>query len=392
VGVLFVDIDHFKLINDSYGHAAGDDVIVALAGRLTGAVRPDDVVCRFAGDEFVVLCPGLNAPEDASRVAARILDVLEDPVTVQGRTLHVNVSIGIAVDRPGQVSADDLLRHADTALYEAKAKGRARSELFGDGLRGRAEAHIDLLGDLRAAFDGREIELHYQPIVSLDTGAVVGAEALLRWQRNGEPVPPPEFIRLAEESGLIIPLGAWVIEQACRDAALWPEEWWVSVNVSTRQLGDDLLAVITGALQRSGLPTERLCVEVTETANLEPVHVRSVLLKLHELGIRVAIDDFGTGHSSLSHLRELPVGAVKIDRAFVGGMTTRSSDEGIVAAVVALARGIGVRAIAEGVETEEQAAALRALGCEYAQGYLFARPGPASDLVGPLRPVVPGSV
>ncbi len=393
-GVLFLDLDRFKAVNDSLGHATGDRLLVAVAHRLTDAVRAADSVARLGGDEFGVLLDGLSGPEEAIMVAGRISTALEPPIELDGRAIPVRVSIGIALAGPHASEASALLRNADAAMYRAKEAGRGGWTIFEPAIHAAAIARLELESDLRAAVEARAFSLEYQPIVRLDGEAVVSYEALLRWERPGHgSVSPAEFIPIAEESGLIVPLGRLVLEVACREAASWQTNSIaaagpsLSVNVSARQLADaHFIDDLVGALSQAELDPGRLVVEITEGAVMADLdRAVAVLVAVRALGVRVALDDFGTGFSSLSHLRRLPIDILKIDRSFVAevdraGTEAVAVEAAVVEAVLGLARALGIETVAEGVERPEQVAVLRSLGCRYGQGYLFGRPESADEL------------
>ena len=394
VAVLFLDIDHFKLVNDTAGHAVGDQLLQTVAERLCSAVRGADTVARFAGDEFTVLCEGVHDEVGAAVVADRILEMLAPPVALPELDLHLSASIGIAVAVGGAIEADELLRNADTAMYQAKVRGRACHEVFDHAMRDRAVARLATEDALRRALEEDQLFLEYQPEIALRSGDVYAVEGLLRWAHPERGVVPPlEFLPIAEDSGLIVPIGRWVLHTACAQAQRWQDELGdrapvMAVNVSARQLTrSDVAADVASALAASGLDPRKLCIEVTESILLEDADAaRTTLLRLSELGVSIAMDDFGTGYSSLSHLRELPVDIVKIDRSFVQGLGQSDGDAALVGAVIGMAQALGILTVAEGVETEQQAAWLRSRGCDLAQGYLFARPQPADAVLGAALP------
>ncbi|HEV3352941.1 MAG TPA: EAL domain-containing protein [Acidimicrobiales bacterium] len=387
--VLFLDLDRFKWINDSLGHAAGDELLVQVAARLSSAIRSGDSVARFGGDEFVVLCDELDGDWEARVIAERIGAALKDHFCVEGRDITVTASIGFATTAAASgATPDALLRDADAAMYRAKERGRHRIEAFQGGMRAMALERLEVETDLRRALERDELVVHYQPVVRM-TGAMVGVEALVRWQHPEKGlVPPGEFIPVAEETGLIQPLGAFVLHEACRQVASWNRDnpdrapLSVAVNLSARQMSAaDLTRLVLTALNESGLEPGLLCLEITESVLMEDVTAsRSVLQSLKELGVRLGIDDFGTGYSSLLYLRRFPVDFLKVDRSFVSGLGENSEDGAIVAGVLGLAHALGVGAIAEGVEEPAQADKLAALGCEQAQGFLWSRPLPAAEL------------
>jgi diguanylate cyclase (GGDEF)-like protein len=389
VAVLFVDLDRFKLVNDGRGHAAGDELLVAVAERLRRVVRSGDIVARFGGDEFVVVCEDQTAAFEASLVAGRIIDALREPVVVDGQEIFLSASIGIAM-ADGTGTPESLLRDADAAMYRAKAKGRSRSEFFDTTMRTEALDHLEIQSALHRALERDELRVFYQPIVDLASGVVSGVEALVRWQHPQHGlVSPGSFIPLAEETGLIVPIGAWVLDQATAQLARWREQSWgrsltVNVNLSARQLRQaDLIPGLMTSLLASGTDPSQLCLELTETAFMEDARShREVLDGIRGLGVRLAIDDFGTGYSSLTYLKQLPVSVLKIDQAFVRGLGKDASDTAIVRSVIDLAHALGLVVVAEGVEDADQVAHLRRLGCDRAQGYFFARPQPAEELEG----------
>ncbi len=419
--VLFIDLDRFKLVNDSLGHAAGDAFLIAIAGRLaavTAAAGEGHLLARLGGDEFIVLLDGVADPAEARAFAQALLDALAAPIAVPGATLHATASVGIVMAGPGAgpgagsgagggsragAGARGLMRDADLAMYRAKTGGRARVAVFDEGLHREAVRRLEIEGDLRAGLRDRTFVLHYQPIVCLGDRRTVGFEALVRWRRTPDTlVYPGDFIAVAEESGLIEPLGFWVMAEACRAAVRWnaaraaaaaggaagpasgsaagsPEgPRWVSVNLSPRQFRcDDLVERVRGILRDAGAEPGLLKIEITESVAMESTErAASVLRSLRALGVGISIDDFGTGYSSLSSLHSLPFDTLKIDRSFVSAM--ERDGDGIVRTVLGLARSLGLGVVAEGTETAAQVEALAALGCGHAQGYHFSRPVPES--------------
>ena len=383
VAVCFIDLDNFKVINDSLGHDAGDRLLRLAADRLAEALRPSDVVGRFGGDEFTVLLSDVADEADARRVSERLVDVLRPPFVLDGEQRYLTASVGLTVTGDPGTEPEDMLREADMAMYRAKELGKSQCALFDDWLRERSVERLDLEGGLRHAVAREELRLVYQPEVSLATGSIVAVEALLRWDHPTHGVVSPvKFIPIAEQSGLIVPIGAWVVREACRTAAGWRretgiEDLTIAVNLSPRQLGAvDLVDTVREALEETGLPPACLCLEVTETALMADMDTALVALeRLKALGVQLAVDDFGIGYSSLMHLKQLlPVDVLKIDKSFVDGVISRPADRAIVEAVVSLAGALGVSAIAEGVESADQADVLRGLSCGFAQGFHFARP------------------
>jgi diguanylate cyclase (GGDEF)-like protein/PAS domain S-box-containing protein len=382
LAVLFVDLDRFKTVNDRFGHAAGDEMLMAVGTRLRDVLRPHDTVARLGGDEFVVLCEDLEDDRAAVRVAERVLAALALPVLCGDHDVVSSASIGIALTRRSEATPDALLRDADMAMYRAKETGRHRIEVFDHSARLRTQARTQTAEELRQAVDSGQLRVVYQPIVHLGQATPAGVEALVRWQhpRRGL-LAPAEFIQVAEDTGLVVPLGAWVLRQACCDlmeildgaTGGGPSELVMSVNLSARQLSTPgLVPMVEGVLAEFGLLPWRLCFEITESILMDDVDLAiSVLSDLRGLGVRLAIDDFGTGYSSLGYLQRFPVDIVKLDRAFVAGLGSDSAADAIAAAVINLGHALGLSVIAEGVETHDQLTVLRALRCDRAQGFLW---------------------
>ncbi len=389
VAVVFADLDNFKIINDSLGHRVGDALLQEVSRRLLGLVRPGDTVARLGGDEFVVLCGDLADQAGAIAVAERLLDLLTEVVQVDGHEFYVTASLGIALAvRPGQ-NPDLLVENADAAMYRAKAKGGNCYQLFDDTMRSAAARQLATSTSLRQAFRRGEFRVHYQPTVDLDTGRVTGVEALVRWEHPTRGLlAPADFITVAEETGMIVPLGGLVLHESCRQVARWRAEnggrpLELAVNLSPRQFGTgDIVAVVEGALKESGLDACALNLEITESSLLEDaVDLWDSLRGLREVGVRVSIDDFGTGYSSLSYLSKLPVDTLKLDQSFVRHVADGGSDRAIAEMVMGLGRTLGLRTVAEGIETERQLRTLQQLGCDVGQGYLLGRAVPSDVLV-----------
>ena len=379
VGIVFADIDRFKLVNDTLGHSAGDQLLIELAKRLSAGTRAPDTVGRFGGDEFVMICEDIEDPSEAEAFGTRVMRMFDDPFTVDGHELFITASCGLVLAGPEDTPMT-VLRDADAAMYRAKDLGRARIELFNSELRQRAARRLELESSLRHALDRGELRLAYQPIVSLSTGLTVGMESLLRWDRpDGDSVPPAEFIPVAEQSGLIAPIGDWVIDEAVSQIMRWrrnlpgAEELWVSVNLSSRQLAPAVVTICERALAKHDAPGAAISIEITESILMEDVEASiEVLRSLRARGILAAIDDFGTGYSSLEYLKRLPLRVLKIDRSFVDGLGVDPQDSSIVHAIVSLARAMDLEPCAEGVETSGQLQELISLGCCYGQGHLWA--------------------
>jgi diguanylate cyclase (GGDEF)-like protein/PAS domain S-box-containing protein len=391
LAVLLVDLDGFKQVNDSLGHDAGDELLKQLAARFATIIRPSDTLARLGGDEFALLLEGVTQTQ-AVTVADRLIEQAAEPVQVAGRELAVSASVGIVAHAGGSADSAELIRHADVAMYAAKEIGPGRLEVFRYEMAREVGELLGLEHELRLALQRGELAVHYQPEIALDTGAVVGAEALLRWQSPTRgAVSPAQFIPVAEATGLIVPIGEHVLREACRQTAQWcrdgllPERFVTWVNVSAKQLTEAGLAdLVEDVLRTTGLDAQRLGLEVTETAIVEQGdtadRARVELERIHALGIRIAIDDFGTGFSSLGQLRHFPIDVLKVDRSFVQGVEHDAKDAAIAANLVSLAHALGLEAIAEGIESSGQLSSFRDLGCDHAQGFLFARPAPPEEL------------
>jgi len=385
--VLMIDLDHFKYVNDSLGHAVGDELLQAAARRLQEVVRGGDLVARPGGDEFVIVMRDLDDHADAVRAARRLVTAFRDPISAHDTELYTTASIGIAV-ASDESEADDLVREADTAMYVAKAEGRDRVSMFNEELRAAVTSRLSLEGNLRPALERDELAVWYQPEVGLASGSVIAVEGLLRWHHpDGRLRTAAEFIDIAEETGLILDIGDWVLQEACSQAARWAairpgRPISIRVNLSALQLAEaGLLDAVDAALDASGLDPGLLCLEITETALLrETSTVRENLDGVRERGIAIAVDDFGTGYASLAYLRKYPVDVLKIDRSFITDLTTDDYDERLVAGIVALAHRLGMSVTAEGVERDTQADLLRELGCESAQGFLFSKAVPPGEI------------
>jgi diguanylate cyclase (GGDEF)-like protein/PAS domain S-box-containing protein len=386
VAVLFVDLDRFKAINDSLGHDAGDRLLNLLADRLGRVMRPSDTLARFGGDEFTILCEDLHGTDEAIAIAERIRQALAEPVTLDGHRITVTASIGIAHTDDPRCAPLELVENADAAMYRSKHSGGNRQELFRSSMRQEARQALATVQGLREAVASRQLEVHYQPIIDLTSGRITGAEALVRWNHPVHGIMRPAyFIPLAEETGLIEPIGTLVLHEACRQATRWRavlgDDFTMSVNVSARQLvSDDFSQTVRSALRQAGTPPSSIQLELTETGLMESSpHTIATLHELTDLGVRLAIDDFGTGYSSLTYLKRFPIHVIKVDRSFVSGLGEDADDHAIVAAVVDLAHELGFASVAEGVETNEQLEVLQRLGCDEAQGYYFSPPVPAGE-------------
>jgi diguanylate cyclase (GGDEF)-like protein len=385
--VILLDLDRFKVINESVGHNVGDRLLVAVGQRLVACLRPGDTVARFGGDEFGILLDEVANADEARLIAERIGSELRAPFPMGAREWFISASIGISLGQPGRATPEEMLREAEIAMVRAKSDPAKRHALFEPSMSDQTIERIDLENDLRQGIERGELRLHYQPLVDLATDRIVGFEALVRWQHPVRGlVPPVSFIPLAEETGLILPLGRWVLETACRQARAWRDarpdgpELFMSVNLSARQFMQlDLVDQVAAILADTGLDPSGLEIEITESVLMDQSETGiRTLGRLRELGVRLVLDDFGTGYSSLSYLKHLPLDTIKIDRTFVAGLDG-DTDRSIVEAVVALARGLHIGVVAEGIETEAQYALLRDIGCDVGQGYLFSRPLAAEE-------------
>jgi diguanylate cyclase (GGDEF)-like protein/PAS domain S-box-containing protein len=391
LAVLFLDLDRFKHVNDSRGHETGDKLLKTVAQRIRTTIRAQDVVVRMGGDEFVVIMKDVKNTEKVNEAAERINEALSAPMVVDGRTLVTTVSIGVALYPRDGIDMGELLRHSDTAMYQAKDRGRNNFQLFSPAMDRRLKERIAVEASLRTALQTRQLDVHYQPIVEIETHRVVALEALMRWKHPSQGfVRPDRFVRIAEEAGLILPIGDFVLQRAFEDMVRWRNKGHelvpVAINVSAVQLQRSNLAeTITRLARQHGLEPTMLQIEITESAVFERREARAreaaqdTVAKLRELGIHIAIDDFGTGYSSLSYLKRWRVDTLKIDRSFVRDLVTDMSDLAIVSAIIAMARHLHIEVVAEGIEGWPQLEKLRALGCAYAQGYLFARPAAAEE-------------
>jgi diguanylate cyclase (GGDEF)-like protein len=401
VAVLFLDLDMFKVVNDSLGHAAGDGLLIEVGKRLNSVLRPGDTLARFGGDEFVIVCE--NVPmEEVERLAWRAARALREPYVFEGRDVNVSASIGIAVSAE-DTDADTMLRDADAALYRAKEGGRNRAVVFDEEMHQQASARLDAELGLRHALDNGELRVYYQPVVGISDGVLTGFEALVRWDHPERGVVgPAEFLAVAEETGLILPLGVWVLEEAARQIRCWRDEvpngkdLWVAVNVSARQLrSPQFVDALAAVMASSGLPPSALRLEIIESALVDESGPQLTSINgLRALGVALAVDDFGTGYSSLAYLTSLPVSTVKIDQSFVAALDEDSPKaEAIVAAIVGMARALRLEVIAEGVESINQLEVLRSLGVPLGQGYLWSRPRDPEEIAAWARGNVPsGSI
>ena len=388
--VLLLDLDRFKIINDSLGHVKGDDLLITVVQRLESCIRPVDRLARFGGDEFIIFMDDINDVTDSIIVCERIQKALSVPIDLGEREVFITVSIGIALSATGYHQANDILRDADSAMHRAKALGRDRYEIFDTVLHSTAIKLMELESDLWRAIEQKEFIIHYQPIVSVNDGNIIGAEALLRWNHPKRGIIPPlEFIPLAEETGLISAIGEWVLRTACSQNKKWQEEGKkhlkININFSARQFHcQDIPELISNMLREIGMNEQSLDIEITESIAMEPTSI-ATLNRLTEMGIQTSIDDFGTGYSSLGSLKLFPINSIKIDKSFIKDITVNHNVEAIVKAIIAMAHTLNMKVIAEGVESEEQLAFLREYNCNEAQGYFFSKPLPAKEFTALLE-------
>ena len=383
--ILFIDLDNFKKVNDSLGHHAGDELLKEVATRIRSNLRDADIVARLGGDEFLVALADLGAPGDAARVAGKLLSAISAPVVLEGQAVYVTPSIGISLFPRDGSSADDLIRHADAAMYRAKASGRSNFQFYAPSLSAETTGALGKEATLREAIERGEFEMHYQPQVAISDGRLTGIEALVRWRHPQHGVlAPAEFVPFAEARGLIIPIGRWVLRQACLQMRAWRDAGYaiapVGVNVAAVQFQrDGLVGEIAQVLNESGLAPADLEIELTESCLMEDAAVADKLDALKALGVRIAVDDFGTGYSSPAYLKRYPIGKLKIDRSFIGDLASDSTDAAITTAIIRLGKALNLAVLAEGVETESQLTFLKSQGCDEMQGYLAGRPQPAEE-------------
>lgn len=384
VGTLCIDLDNFKLVNDTLGHPLGDRLLQDVAHRIQRVTRQRDTAARLGGDEFAVLVPAMKSPQELGVLAQRLIDVISEPYSIDGHAISVGATIGVAVSPTDGVDADRLLRNADLALYRAKSDGKSTFRFFEHEMDAKAQARRQLEVDLRSALAGEKLEVHYQPLVELGTGEVVGFEALLRWPHPTRGyVPPSEFVPLAEETGLITALGKFVLRRACTDASAWAPHIKIAVNLSPMQFRvGNVFVTVKEALEQSSLDPQRLDLEITESVLLERTdHVIAHLHALRALGVRISMDDFGTGYSSLSYLRAFPFDKIKIDRSFVRDLPNNRHTLAIVRAILGLASGLDMKVVAEGIETQSDLACLTAEGCKEGQGFYFSEARPQAEIL-----------
>ena len=383
LAVLCLDLDHFKSVNDTLGHPVGDELLKVVADRLRHCTREPDTIARLGGDEFAIIMTAVGQPSDAATLSRRVRDSITKPYDLDGHQVVIDISIGISIAPLDATDTDQLLKNADMALYGAKADGRGTYRFFEPEMDARMQQRRELEMDLRQALINGEFELHYQPLVNLQSNDITGFEALLRWNHptRGR-IPPAEFIPIAEETGLIIQLGDWVLRRACEETASWPQELKIAVNLSPAQLKSrNLVQAVVGALAASSMPATRLQLEITESLLMQNTFATlATLHKLRKLGVQIAMDDFGTGYSSLSYLRSFPFDKIKIDRTFINDLTNGAEPLAIVHAVASLAKSLRMISTAEGVETRQQLEKLQAIGCTEMQGHIFSQARPAAEI------------
>ena len=389
LAVLFLDLDNFKFVNDSMGHEAGDTLLKTIAARLQAAARDQDMVARLGGDEFTLLLEGLHSPQEALQVAQRIVIQLQHPVRLGTNEVFVSASLGVAYCTEGKEEAESLLRNADTAMYEAKIRGKSGYVLFEPSMSAQVVERMEVETGLRLAVERNELRVHYQPLIDLELGRMNGVEALVRWEHPTKGlVPPGKFIAIAEETGLIVPIGYWVLEEACRQMRTWKETYpkygsfTINVNLSGKQLQrPDVVERVQAILTKTALPPNALKLEITESVMMTDVEATvEKLMQLKALGVRLAMDDFGTGYSSMASLNLFPLDTIKIDRSFINRLTEHEEARSIVAAIIMLAKSLHLNVTGEGIETDDQKDYLQGLGCEVGQGYYFAKPLSAEAL------------
>jgi diguanylate cyclase (GGDEF)-like protein len=397
LAVLFLDLDRFKLINDSLGHSVGDELLRGMGKRVHEAVREGDTLARLGGDEFTLLLPGIHSAAEAARISQKLLESVRQPFQLHGRELFVTTSIGISIYPEDGVDAESLIRSADVAMYRAKEQGRDRFQLYAPAMNAQAVERMGLEHGLRQALAQDQLIIHYQPIIEVASGRIHGTEALLRWRHPDLGlVPPDDFIELAELTGLITPMGPWILEEACSRTRAWQRGtrfyFSIAVNLSARQFQEpNLVSQVKRALRATGLEARFLELEITESVAMQSAEsTLRTLTELKGLGVRISIDDFGTGYSSLAYLKRFPIDTLKIDQSFVSDIGTDADDSAIASAVIAMAHGLGLRVVAEGVEREEQLEFLRRQRCDHYQGYLFSRPLGADEFGAMLREGSPG--
>jgi diguanylate cyclase (GGDEF)-like protein len=385
LSVMFIDLDRFKNINDSLGHDFGDKLLQEVANRLRGALRESDIVARLGGDEFVVLVEGWFEAADLSAIGEKILQAVSRPILLDGQEYELTTSIGISTYPQHGTNGQDLLRHADVAMYRAKDLGKNNFQFYAELMDFNSVDHLRMESALRRALARDEFRLHYQPIINLATGYLVGMEALIRWQHPVDGLlPPNDFISIAEESGLIVPIGEWVLRTACAQNRFWLDKGYgpirVSVNLSARQFQPNLIGIVTRVLEETGLPAQLLELEITESMVMQnPDQAVRLLNELRDMGIALSIDDFGTGYSSLTYLKRFPIDSLKIDRSFISELPVDSDSAAIVRAIIQLAHSLEIHVVGEGVETQEQAGFLSEHSCDRVQGFHYSKPMPPND-------------